>query len=244
MAQEAKKKIIRPGDRLSDKAEKFFSIAADHAAEADRVEGAIRAILHDQQSKHLQRMKLLRKKVRDNSDAVAAQILQYRDKGDIPSMMKRMRNQMFWKSSKVQLTACQAIWFLVAPSPSRAAAVQSARDSLIGHGAIRCLVRVLQLHSDDVAILDPWALGSLAYLTETPVNKSANPDQQQSLNRKYVAVQAMAVNDGALEALVRVLQHPVHQQNEHVIELACWALKSVVGNAAANIRVAFDRGKR
>lgn len=241
-AQETTKTIIKPGDKFSQKAERLFTAAATDAANAEALGSEIRKCLRSRETtaQHLAMCK--EKKAMDSARNVAEQILAYRTKGDIPTMMKRIGIEQFWGSKDVQLAACQAIWFLAAPSPSRATAVQAARDELVAHGAIACVVRAIRIHCGDLTVLDPWALASLAFLTESPSQSTGRSGDEQSLERKYVAVQAMAVNEGSLEALVALLESDQHRDNERIVELACWGLKSVVGKAAANIRVAFDRG--
>lgn len=187
------------------------------------------------------------------AEAVARQIREYSRSAtdaDVKAIIVRADSNIFWDSAPVQLAAAQAMWFLSSPSKVRWSKVQAARDFLVAHGAIASLVRMLQLHSSNLSILDPWALGSLTFLTECPLEQSSQQrqgverDNDQAQLPKYAAIQAMAVNDGALSALLKLLKRgEACAQDDHAAGLAVRALQAVIGNSAANIRIAFDEGE-
>jgi len=250
LAQEGKKKIMRSGDRWSDKVEKLFDMAAASKAKAAAVEEEIVSLLREQQNAKERAAAARETASRDRHTQVVEQISKYRSQRDVKAILTRADSSVFWDSRPVQLAACQALWFLSVPSTLRAEEVKANRDALISHGALKTLVRVLSQHADALDILEPWALGTITNLTATPhvASKIASERargityEDEMVERKYVAIQAMAVNDGVLEALLTLLKNNKCAADEDVVGSIVCAIRAVVGNSAANIRIAHDAG--
>eukprot|EP00750_Incisomonas_marina_P018043 INCI2687.1.p1 GENE.INCI2687.1~~INCI2687.1.p1 ORF type:complete len:499 (+),score=92.74 INCI2687.1:365-1861(+) len=250
-AQELKGKIIKPGDRISDKVEKLFESSALDAAAAEKLRDQLQQQTQRQERSFAECAAAAQQLRVGDAEGIAQHISKCSRNGtdaDIKAIVVRADSNVFWSSAPVQLAAAQAMWFLSSPSKVRWSKVQVARDSLVAHGAIASLVRMLQLHRSNLSILDPWALGALAFLTECPLEQSQRPgierDNDQTQLPKYSAIQAMAVNDGALPALLQLLKRGEPcAQDDHAAGLAVRALQAVVGNSAANLRIAFDEGE-